>query len=104
MENWKDKYRAKTIEVEEKKEFRSDYDHYESLYKFTKPRSPRAIEIIRDPAEEDWFYYVISYQKKSGEIKRTEMITRRDIETWVDRIQRLKGFEKIEPVEEMKKD
>jgi len=47
-----------------------------------KHRSKTRKEIVTDP-EEDWFLYVRTIEKSSGNIKHSSMIIRKDLPTWL---------------------
>jgi hypothetical protein len=64
----------------EKKEYLKDAKR---LYRMTKPRSQKIKEYIEDPTDE-WFIYVIEYNKKSGGWTDLSMITQKDMCNRVD--------------------
>ena len=42
---------------------------------------------------EDWFINVVTYRRKSRKITHDSMITMKDYEDWIERLQRLEGYE-----------
>lgn len=65
------------------------------LHSLEKKRSPKKVDFVL-PKGEDWFVDIIEYQKKSGEVKHTSMITMNDVETMVDRYCRISGYHEVE--------
>lgn len=57
----------------------TDYSSYKVLYELTKKRSPRAMLLVTDK-DDDWLVTVIEYKKKTGEVIRSPMIIKPDIE------------------------
>ena len=70
----------------------SEYDQHVKLAKLTKKWSP-TIEFVREKGE-DWFVYVLSYSK-AGVIKKDQMITLGQVEDWIERFLRMKGYERV---------
>ena len=78
----------------EKVEYRLDYNEHESLAKLTKKWSG-TVEFMREKGE-DWLVDVIIYAK-SGKISKSHMITMDQVEDWIERFERIKGFERAQP-------
>lgn len=53
------------------------------LHRLSKPRSPYIIEYIEDPTD-DWFIYVVTIKKKTGEWTDSSMIIQKDMCHWLD--------------------
>ncbi len=67
----------------------SEYDQHVKLAKLTKKWSP-TIEFVREKGE-DWFVDVLTYTK-AGVIKKDQMITQDQVEDWIKRFERMKGY------------
>lgn len=59
----------------EKKEYLKDAKR---LYRMTKPRGQKIREYIEDPTDE-WFIYVVEYNKKSGGWTDLSLIVQKDV-------------------------
>jgi len=83
--------------TEEELGFREDYKG-EILQSLEKVRSPRRVEFIIEPTDKKdrWFVQILEYQKKSGEMKNTSMITMDDYPEFVERYCRILGFHKVD--------
>jgi len=65
-----------------------DYSNYKILCTLTKPKSHNSKILIEDN-KNSWFIYVISYNKKSGDIKNNEIIIKSDYDGWIKFLQNL---------------
>jgi hypothetical protein len=72
------------------------------LYVLNKKRSPDVIEYIVDE-DDDWFIYVTTKSRKSGEIKHVSMIIRKDMPNWLSYAQS-QGWEAKKMYEEILKE
>ena len=78
--------------MEEKYTLRKHFNDFKVLHKLKKRRSPMIIEILLEP-NENWFVDVIRYKRTDEKIIENSMIVMSQVEDWVDRIQRLEGYE-----------
>lgn len=74
------------------KENISKYAKWKTLHKMNKKRSPNEIVFLQEP-KEDWLVEVFTYKRKSGDITQHSIITENDVSEWLERSQRLLGFE-----------
>ena len=52
-----------------------------------KPKSRQRIEVVPDE-QDDWFISVRWVEKKTGNIARSSLIIRKDLETWMNHLER----------------
>jgi hypothetical protein len=60
--------------------------------RLVKKRSPLVIDFLQEEGE-DWFIEKVTYRKKSRKITHDSMITEKDFEDSLERLQRLCGYE-----------
>jgi hypothetical protein len=68
------------------------------LYVLNKKRSPDVVEYIVDE-DDDWFIYVTTKRRKTGEITHVSMIIRKDMPNWLSYAQS-QGWEATKMYEE----
>ena len=68
---------TKTIEDEQ-----AEMSTAKRLYRLTRPRSPYIKEYIEDP-NDDWFVYVVTIKKKTGEWTHNSMIIQKNVCDWL---------------------
>lgn len=69
-----------------------EFKNHRLLYRLKKKRSPLGMDFYIEKGE-DWFIDVVTYRRKSGVITNESMITEKDLEDWVERCQRISGWE-----------
>ena len=83
--------KKKAYSKEKKVEYMVDYKNHNKLAILSKKWSP-TVEFLMEKGE-DWFVDVVIY-KKSGEITKSSMITKNQVEDWIERYTRIKGYTK----------
>ena len=69
----------------------SEYDEFKKYFTLTKKRSPDAMLFCTDD-EEEWFITVVHYRKKSGVVKDSYYVIRKDLEEYVRFAKDVIGF------------
>ena len=70
----------------------SEYDGFKKYFRLTKKRSPDAMLFCTDDPDE-WFITVVVHKKKSGLVKDSYYVIRKDLDEYVKFAKEVIGFD-----------